>query len=687
MLETDLILAQIEEIRQTRKANADLDWAIPETPEYLNDWGGSNSLQPVTVSSLEPLPDAIPLSEVQAQLVSTMDDYTRRTDDNILLVKVPAGAGKTHSAIEFVQSLARLGQRVIWCSSRHNSWDDLAAFPHFDDEMWYHWRSTQGEIAGAPTCRYAQAQERWTARGYKAFDLCLRLCATDRHLKVCPFRLQAKRKEPIIFAMHQHLTVGLSVAGFDVCIIDELPLGAFVNDRRIPMIHVNVGGAFDTLTRSMRHASADLLPGTRLAGKALLDIIGPELQDVYAHVEMIEGAVPVSPAIYSAEDVDKAPYFFALQMLNLLSPEHEAWKAGWPMWAERVWLTASNLHLLSRAPVWDKLPRRVIALDATAQADLYGMMFGRPIEEYCPNVKRIGKLYQATKALNGKYHLGIKDSAGVFTPSKSAETLVAMTRAIAKPYTSPSVICSKDVESLFVADWGEENVRHFGDLRGTNDLDGHDLLVVAGAPGPNFFAIIDIATALDATRRESFFTRDEEGNRHAIFGHQWREYRLSADGLQHAKEEYGEDCVGLRRRVGCYAIPTLAAIHRQLREDELHQAIHRARINVHEADVWLLTSIPTDEPVDRLCSTPPLAPDGIPWQLWVDKIEPWLNSLPEGKEIGYKDFEGIGIKKERASDGKWIVAIVQFLPDEWEIAVKMTKRARGRPTPTMIKPA
>lgn len=232
---------------------------------------------------------------------------------------------------------------------------------------------------------------------------------------------------------------------------------------------------------------------------------------------------------------------------------------------------------------------------------------------------------------------------------------------------------------MFAADWGAEAVRWFGNLRGTNDLDGYDILNIAGVPGPEHFDIIDMATALDRSRIQSFFTLDDCGKRKAIFTHEMREYRLSAAGLAQIRAAYGEQFGAIARRIGVYSDRTLEAVHSQLREAELVQSIHRARINVHPADVMLYTSIPTAEPLDAIFDVLPIAPTGIPWKLWTETLEPWLAKRHEaGETITYAMLaHAVGLSEKHVRAQKWLDSIAMYQPSLWQAG--SLEPAGGRP--------
>jgi len=104
-----------------------------------------------------------------------------------------------------------------------------------------------------------------------------------------------------------------------------------------------------------------------------------------------------------------------------------------------------------------------------------------------------------------------------------------------------------------------------------------------------------------------------------------------------------------------------AAIQAQLREAELLQAIYRARLITNPADVWVFSSIPTDEPLDGLFDDPPIAPGRVSWKLWL-KIHTWCKDRAEtGEAFGYTELaEGIGSREDYLRSVKALDAITEF---------------------------
>lgn len=662
---------------QRRKAELDsANWTFPEPPEPPPDFRNFR-LQPRAQSTLAPLPTLHTLAQVRAELPELIRDYFIAEPQDPLIVKGPAGVGKTQAALGVLQDLAESGLRFLWCSAAHKDFETLANFPNFDARRWYHWQPIAGQIDETEACQYSGAQTQWSRKGYQAFDLCQKLCgkhSADYHLKVCPYRLQEKRREPLVFAMHHHLTSGIAVSGFHGVVIDELPLGAFIRQRLIPhaSLDLNASGPVKELIEKIKVLGAH---GKQYSGKALLDELGPVLADVYAQVEMDIAALPQVPNIYRPEDVAQVQWWYLMEFLDLAQAEYEAWKRNWPRWAERVKVNGSGLHLLNRQPLWKKLPERAIILDATGQAPLYEKIFQATVTAYAPHVARVGKVYQVAGRMNGKNALASHEKI----TAAGEEALVMVRQLIDKfGYKKPGIVCHKALRPHCARIVGDDFVQHFGNMRGTNNLINCDGGFVIGTSGPGLQDVISIATALDDKRILPFVGLDDNGIERPLYRFVEREYRLTPEALAD-----WQPAATVTRLVGEYTDASLRAVHDQLREAELVQGIHRFRVNVQKADVWLLSGVPLLEEIDGLFQDPPLAPPGIHWRVW-GKLEPYLLArYAAGESVTYADLaaaltvnrrvRGKGAEREKAvsekymQNHKWLNVIAAYLPELWEV--------------------
>ncbi len=669
----DEIARVLRELRQLRTAAEAADWTVPPEPEWLDPLRQYRLRWEPVERRLEGEPMELETLRMVA-IPERIEAHVAGDGQSILLVRVPAGAGKTYAAVQASQKAGRAGLRVLYCASRHNFFGDLQAIPGFDPGLWYHWlpiRKSEGEDDPLPeTCRFANALHVWLRKGYGAFDLCEQLCVADGWLALCPYRRQRARPERIIFAMHNHLASGLAISDFDLAIVDELPLQAFVSRRLIPTSGLDVGatGPLGDLIAELAALSGEA-QGQRVNGRRLFDRIGPVLRDVYAQVELLPDMLPTVPRVSSAAMVKEVPYWYVFDLLRLASPEYDAWRSGWPRWAERVWVSEGGLWLLDRALPWKDLPRRMVVLDATGQPGIYETLFGREVDVFAPRVKRPGRIYQVTHRLNGINSL--VDSEGNATDR--ARDLVAIASQLTDRHEGRvAVVTHKRLEALFASRFGEGNVLHFHAVRGTNQLQDVSCLIVAGAPAPTIASVVDLATALSPGRVRSFITLDERGHERPLWVTRRLQYLVTDDVVARhgGKAPF--------RGVGLFADPELQTVFEQLREEELVQAIHRARPNVRACEVWLLTSIPTGEPMDGVWDDPPVAPPGISWPAWT-RVQAWLRDRRGlGLPVTNADLAlAMGVSEGWVRERQMLASIIAAYPDEWE-PTTLAPRGGGR---------
>jgi len=583
-------------------------------------------------------------------------------NNDVLLIKVPPGIGKTTAAVNEAQRLARNGKRILYVGSRHNFFDhDIVNVNGFEHKLWYHWLPMNGE-----TCRYIDAVQAWMRRGHAGIRFCAQLCTRDDWMhEECPYRQQKNRSEPIVFAMHQHLTFGLSVRDFDVVFVDELPLQAFINERHIPASGIMIAGAtgvMGKLVTKLNHLATEDAEGRIWRGKPLLDEIGELLTEAYEEISLLDKSLRQAPRIYRPETAYDLPYFYILELLRLLVKEHKCWQEGWESWVSRVSVSPLGIKLLNRREVWEHLPYKTICLDATGSRAIYAELFGRDIIKHAPVVERPGKIYQIVGRLNGIST--ILDDGEPRRLTKSGREMLRQAQTIAVQYSGRIVVVTfKDAVPEFAAVFGELNVMHFGAIRGTNQLEDADCLIVAGGYCPPLRAVKDTTACLFPERMEPFIYRDEEGNWSDPWRRQKREYSLMPDA---PRSKPG--LVPRRTVSGFWDDPQLNMVLQAYREEEIVQAMHRVRPNLHASHVWVLTSIPTDEPLDAIYETlnnTALTP-GINWKTWFVLEDALAGWWAEGDDVTAEMIAtAVNVTPGWVENQKWLHKIAEWLPDHW----------------------
>lgn len=663
-----------------------------------------------------------------------VNEFTMSRHKGVVILKAPAGVGKTHSVLSAVQAAARQGSRVLWAGQDHNAWGDLSSFPAFDPDLWLHWQGLlRNGDDGEPICRFNKSMDHWLRLGYPARDLCMKLCAGE-YMEECPYWQQVKNKAPCTFGQHAHLCFGVPVTRkFSMAVIDELPVGAFVKERFIPwrtgiyktqarLKKQGLTGETADLIDALVFASYSIQQGAILDGRALFDQIGPSLDAVFHAVDAGAYELPVVPDVASPGDVWNAEYWFLPDLLLNAAMGHKAWSSGWDDWAHRVWADFKGLHILGRHSLWDDLPEKVMVMDATAQVPLYKLLLRESIKlpgggsgwrqrkvrrVYSPTVKRAGKLYQVTGRLNSKKSLYkvarevvIIDSDGNETRSREIEPQRGFWDAVsaiceisrARGFSQIGLVTYKAIEKKFAEELSARGLtvtaRHFYNVRGTNSMIGVEALFVVGTPTPRAVDLIKLATALDAGRQLPFVDGDKP-----IYRSMDVSFPLTTQAMENIKAakgwDYDVDAVG--RTVGVYSDPTIRALHDQFRAAELEQACHRARVNINATPVFILTATPLiDEPLDGIWDDPQIGPDGIPWRTWI-LLRDWLDSLPVGTQVGASEIaDALDLNASYIRNKKWVDAIVAFyavleIPEElrWRWPETVMQKGRGRPRKVM----
>lgn len=673
---------------------AELDWTPPEPPPSPPPMRGAQ-LVPLTASSIRPHPPAEPLAPVRERLqADVIAPYIQaEVAKKFLIIKLAAGGGKTYAASEYFQDQARAGKRILWCAQRHDAYLDIMRFAHYDHDLWLHWRG-RGQLneSGAPMCAHWRIQEHWQHLGYRGFMLCQMLNEGGHCDKnECPYIQQQFSDRRLIFAMHNHLTTGLNLPGFDYAVVDELPYSAFIKNRVIPHsgIPLNVSGPLRALLDVIYNTLGWLRKGKSVGGKELFDKIGPHLMDVYAQYELGLGRLPKTPEVRLPSEVFGMAYWYVDEFLLAALQEYECWRNGWRDWARHVWLDAQGLHILSRADLWDKLPYKLVALDATAEPEFYHMVLDREATTYAPNIERKGRLYQVAHKLYSRNQLytrqvkvepvdgKLKRIETILTKPAYTEA-VAIIRELAAKHGAAAigVISYKSLRPNLEAEFGVGHVMHYGALRGSNGFEEVDILFCLGTPSPRFTGVIETTTALNPNHRKPFYVEDEAGRKRPQYIRALREYRLSRAALQDVvqREQLAPDTVGVARITGVCEIDELSVVMSQLREMELVQALNRARFLQRNVPVYLLTSTPLDEELDRLYLNPPLCDSGLHWQTYL-RLKPVLDYLPEYTGLWLEDLEAItGISKKFMANNGYIDMLATEFGPTWR-----TLKERRRP--------
>ena len=526
-----------------------------------------------------------------------------------LLIRAAPGLGKTTLGVWAAEEWIKQNEhnRLLYAGPRHAFFADLMATMSLNHpDWWYEWLPRQLEDKDSDkcqTCAYAPQINTWLSRGFKGRDFCEQVCGWPYHDNECVYVRQKKRPEPIIFGMHQHVTLGHPLE-FNLLIGDESPIQAFTHDWQIPARWVSPPGmdleAPITHMLALLTVVAGQAEGKPICGPELLNLLGGPDKVIEATHDYLDNELQPTPRIANAEDVpEKTPYRHAETTTRLLYREAMLAKAG-RSYVWRVGAQAGHLHLYLRRPVNEHLPRHMIWLDATANVELYNACFATPDWHWRviePQLRMRGRFFQVHDRSNTKGSLVKNDEeTGEPIPMVRVEQAARLMDKIIedKCYEAPAVIAPQDVfkvsQRLSKLDHG-----HFFAARGTNAHEDCDALFVLGVSMPPTTQVERAAAMIYQERDEAF-----PDQWHAVLKpYNWRD----DDGNAWAFPTQGY-----------WACRELQAVLESLREAELVQAAHRARPLHRDIDVWLLNNLPTiGLPLTRLYSMRELleAPDGV----------------------------------------------------------------------------
>jgi hypothetical protein len=225
------------------------------------------------------------------------------------------------------------------------------------------------------------------------------------------------------------------------------------------------------------------------------------------------------------------------------------------------------------------------------------------------------------------------------------------------------------------------DIAHFGNIRGTNDFEDHDVVVILGREQPSSRAAERRAMAIWYDTERPIRQIKEDGRGQVQYPYGERHYRMWD---------------GTRREVRVRVHPDrrVQAVVEQVREAEMIQAIDRLRL-IHtprKKMVVILCNVPVDLPVDDLITWRQLVGDGrltealtlceekrwdalplVPGELarlfpelWeTDKaVERWLANNPLNPLISIIRLWGVIVAYRRSGRrGRWSKALVRHGAD------------------------
>lgn len=633
----------------------------PEEPEELSWMGGRQRRpRPCDPPPVE-LVERPSLEDTRAMMSEAIKEYLALPDPRyVLLVRAAPGVGKTTAAVRAAEEMAERGATVMYAGPRHAFFEDVARIasrPRDWQEWWPRQAAEEGKVE---TCPHAVEITTWLQRGWRGIKFCEGVCGWPYVKDRCVYHAQARDPRRLVYAMHEHVVMG-HPREFGVVFGDESPIGKFDHRWRIPARWVRPTGMdpineFTLLVDDLRTLTEKV--DGRVDGEELLGILGgaervAEACDAFA---MSVGDRFMDPEIHRPDQAAQTDYCHLPQLCALLRRE-----AGLALdgreYPHRVQTWDGQLVLYLRRAVNTRMPAHVVWLDATGEPEIYRACLGRPVRVVEARPALRGRVFQVWGRQYGKSAtVGSEDRDP--HPSYVAQIEDTLRRIIEEHgYEKPGVITFKELEGK------SELIRgmvhgHFYAARGTNLFEGCDAVLVVGTPQPP-------VTSMKEAAKMVWFERDEPFRAEWVTGPERFSY-LAPDGLGREHETSG-----------FWNDRALQALLWSLREAEVEQAAHRARPVHRDADVWLLTNLPTPNlPLSGLYSLRDVfdAPEGVDVFRWQDVVTFAERMVDDHEAVTTIDFVEL-LPCSRHTATKYIKLLIEHLG--WEPGSARPRGDRG----------
>jgi len=250
-----------------------------------------------------------------------------------------------------------------------------------------------------------------------------------------------------------------------------------------------------------------------------------------------------------------------------------------------------------RIPTPDDLPDDPVVLDATATPEKIAALYGADQDDvavYGDAQHALGNVH-ITQCLDGQYHYSTITKAVEEDRSTARRIQQQLDRA-GELHDRPLIVGQREVRTLFDLPDNAEFI-HFHGARGLN-FEECDAVVVIGAPHPHIPDLKRTARLLAQGRDDLRVGGEEHSTR-----------RDCRNDPVYRKLRY-EDEHGTGRAVATkHYTGLVGALFREAREHELEQVLHRIRPLLADElkHAYLITNVPTDLPIDEVCTLEELA--------------------------------------------------------------------------------
>jgi hypothetical protein len=627
-------------------------------PKY-KDIRCSRKLHYIKVEQSEPQP-TYTVEEIREGICQQIDNYLADPQGRILLIKVPAGVGKT---ITTIQHLTFGKRRIFWVAGRK----DL--FSNIPEDLQFKWiqilgrhsgvYTEQGEELMPPNCQHAKVAH---VLGNKNHNITERLCKRhcDLGIEKCEYFQQFHDRwyhwfvqQPFFFYTEDDF-----VSPFDLIVIDEDLLEGFKKETRITLddIRQNYRLFLETkkdqkLKKILLHdlyilrgnppqsdgrINENLDPGVKLlhiiglvaqynipfgtseTGKLILDKIrdiaketlGENIEDILRAIT--DPDVFDKEVKFEMEDESQIPLNFFSYLHEILSYEYfhkypqnnlsRLFFQKQNVRTESGTVCLENFLLINKLEKQTRKP--IIILDATGKKQLYEKLFEREVVEYAPQVKLENEIIQVYSSSNSKRSLS--------NPRHFQRYMEAVKKLVIQEHFT--LVMSKEIyEDKIAAELASisphAKVAHFFGIRGSNEFQDFNQVIIFGTPQYAEDELKKYASMLHYNEPRAVDTSIE---------YQHRPYlALAKNGRAPAQ------------RVRTFRDSLLQAIFERSREDEIIQAVNRIRI-VHDFKkrVIVLSNIPLPGlPISQLVSLEELCGEVTPRMLVEDLVRLSLEKL------------------------------------------------------------
>jgi hypothetical protein len=178
--------------------------------------------------------------------------------------------------------------------------------------------------------------------------------------------------------------------------------------------------------------------------------------------------------------------------------------------------------------------------------------------------------------------------------AQGSRTLVVTNKRVRCQLTDEDADAALPISAKF----GNADVAHFGNIRGSNEFENHDTLIILGRNEPRVAAAEKSAMAIWYDTKEPIERISPSHNGRVNYPKKFRPYTI-------------RDNSETVERVSVHPDPRVQAVVEQVREAEMLQAIDRLRLihSERRKAVYILCNIPLDIPVDEFVTWKQLVGD------------------------------------------------------------------------------